>query len=189
MNTGKLCIFTNTGKMHQVKILDVPYGKFRDKGQPIDNVSNYDSTKEEIVYICDAEQMRYAKLLFVTGQGMLKKVEGLEFQVAKRTIAATKLQDEDTLVSVQVISENQNVVLQTKDGYFLRFPSRFAAFRRFSRISFSPTRALVSTPSSKRCACSTSSFLRSFIPRTPIAPFFFSGTSSAGNLKKYPSLV
>ena len=123
MNTGKLCIFTNTGKMHQVKILDVPYGKFRDKGQPIDNVSNYDSTKEEIVYICDAEQMRYAKLLFVTGQGMLKKVEGSEFQVAKRTIAATKLQDEDTLVSVQVISENQNIVLQTKDGYFLRFPA------------------------------------------------------------------
>ncbi len=27
--------------MHQVKVLDVPYGKFRDKGVPIDNVSNY----------------------------------------------------------------------------------------------------------------------------------------------------
>ena len=47
MNTGKLCIFTNTGKMHQVKVLDLPYGKFRDKGLPIDNVSNYDSTQEK----------------------------------------------------------------------------------------------------------------------------------------------
>ena len=77
MNTGKLCIFTNTGKMHQVKVLDLPYGKFRDKGLPIDNVSNYDSTQENIVYICDAEQMRYARLLFATKQGMIKKVEGM----------------------------------------------------------------------------------------------------------------
>ena len=126
MNTGKICIFTNTGKMHQIKILDLPYGKFRDKGQPVDNVSNFDSTQEEIVYICDAEQMRYAKLLFATRQGMVKKVDGAEFQVAKRTIAATKLQEGDAVVSVQVISENQNVVLQTKDGYFLKFPAEEA---------------------------------------------------------------
>ena len=74
MNTAKICIFTKDGKMHQVKVMDIPYGKFRDKGQPIDNISNYDSTQEEIVYICDSEQMRYAKLLFATKQGMIKKV-------------------------------------------------------------------------------------------------------------------
>ncbi len=121
MNTGKLCIFTNTGKMHQIKVLDLPYGKFRDKGLPVDNVSNFDSTQEEIVYICDAEQMRYSKLFFATKQGMVKQVEGSEFQVAKRTIAATKLQPDDSVVNVQVISENQCVVLRTKDGYFLKF--------------------------------------------------------------------
>lgn len=123
MNTGKICLFTDSGKMHQVKVLDLPYGKFRDKSLPIDNVSNYDSTKEEIVYICDSEQMRFAKLLFVTSQGMVKKVEGSEFQVSKRTIAATKLQAEDRLVSVQVITDNQQIVLQSKDGFFLRFPA------------------------------------------------------------------
>ena len=116
-------LFTDSGKMHQVKVLDLPYGKFRDKSLPIDNVSNYDSTKEEIVYICDSEQMRFAKLLFVTSQGMVKKVEGSEFQVSKRTIAATKLQAEDRLVSVQVITDNQQIVLQSKDGFFLRFPA------------------------------------------------------------------
>ena len=121
MNTGKICVFTNTGKMHQIKVMDLPFGKFRDKGLPIDNVSNYDSTQELIVFICDAEQMRYARLMFATKMGMIKKVDGNEFQVAKRTISATKLQEQDEVVSVQVISENQNVVLQTKDGYFLRF--------------------------------------------------------------------
>ena len=121
MNTGKLCIFTDTGKMHQVKVLDLPYGKFREKGTPIDNVSNYTSSEEEIVMICDAEQMRFAKLLFATAQGMIKRVDGKEFQVAKRTIVATKLQEDDRLVSVKVVNETQNLVLQTRNGYFLRF--------------------------------------------------------------------
>ena len=120
-NTGRICLFTNTGKMHQIKVLDLPFGKFRDKGVPVDNVSNFDSTGEDAVYLCDAEQMRYAKLLFATRQGMIKKVEGTEFQVAKRTIAATKLQAGDEVVTVQVITDNQNVVLQTREGYFLRF--------------------------------------------------------------------
>lgn len=123
MNTGKLCIFTDTGKMHQVKVLDLPYGKFREKGTPIDNVSNYTSSEEEIVIICDAEQMRFAKLLFATAQGMIKRVDGKEFQVAKRTIVATKLQEDDRLVSVKVVNETQNLVLQTRNGYFLRFPA------------------------------------------------------------------
>ena len=121
MNTGKLCIFTDTGRMHQVKVLDVPYGRFRDKGTPIDNVSNYSTSEEQIVMVCDAEQMRFANLLFATAQGMIKKVEGTEFQVSKRTIAATKLQEEDSLIAVKVVNDSQNIVLQTKNGYFLRF--------------------------------------------------------------------
>ena len=32
LNTGKICLFTDGGKMHQVKVPDLPYGKFRDKG-------------------------------------------------------------------------------------------------------------------------------------------------------------
>ena len=106
MNTGKICIFTNSGKMHQVKVIDLPYGKFRDKGVPIDNVSNYSSSDEQIVSVYDSEQMRFAMLLFSTAQGMVKKVSGSEFQVAKRTILATKLQEEDSLVDVRVVNEN-----------------------------------------------------------------------------------
>ncbi len=123
MNTGKLCLFTDTGRMHQVKVMDLPYGRFRDKGTPIDNVSNYSSSEEQIIMVFDSEQMRFARLLFATAQGMVKKVDGSEFQVSKRTIAATKLQEGDHLVSVKVINENQNVVLQTRNGYFLRFPA------------------------------------------------------------------
>ncbi|MCC2253223.1 DNA topoisomerase 4 subunit A [Ruminococcus sp. CLA-AA-H200] len=121
MNTGKLCLFTDTGRMHQVRVQDLPYGRFRDKGTPIDNVSNYTSSDEQIIMVCDSEQMRFAMLLFATAQGMVKKVEGSEFQVSKRTIAATKLQEGDSLIAVRVITDNLNVVLQTRNGYFLKF--------------------------------------------------------------------
>ncbi|MEG1291835.1 MAG: DNA gyrase subunit A, partial [Lachnospiraceae bacterium] len=36
MNTDKLCIFTDQGQLHLVKLLDIPYGRFRDKGIPLD---------------------------------------------------------------------------------------------------------------------------------------------------------
>ena len=121
LNTGKICLFTNTGKMHQVKVQDTPYGKFRDKGTPIDNLSNYNSTEEQIVFLCDEGSLSSAKLLFATKQGMLKQVDGSEFQVSKRTIAATKLQEEDEVISVRQVREEQSVVLQTMNGYFLRF--------------------------------------------------------------------
>ena len=59
--------------MHQIKVLDLPFGKFRDKGIPVDNVSNFDSTKEEAVYLCEEEQLRCSMLLFATRQGMVQE--------------------------------------------------------------------------------------------------------------------
>lgn len=123
INTGKICLFTNAGKMHQVKVPEIPYGKFRDKGTPIDNLSNYNSSEEQIVFVCDEGSLSMAKLLFATKQGMLKQVDGSEFQVAKRTIAATKLLEEDEVICVQVVTDGQSIVLQTTNGYFLRFAS------------------------------------------------------------------
>lgn len=121
LNTGRICVFTNTGKMHQVKVPDIPFGKFRDKGTPIDNLSNYNGMEEQIVFLCDERELKEGRLLFATKQAMIKKVETSEFHVAKRTIAATKLNPEDEVISVQLIKEGQNVVLQTINGYFLRF--------------------------------------------------------------------
>lgn len=134
LNTGKICIFTNTGKMHQAKVPDIPYGNFRNKGTPIDNVSNYSSAEEQIVFVCDENQFRVGRLMFATKQGMIKKVDANEFMAAKRTITATKLQDGDEVVSVQVINDNQQVVLQTVNDYFLRFPASEVSEKKKSAI-------------------------------------------------------
>ena len=42
MNTDKICVFTDTGVMHQIKVQDIPSGRLRDKGTPLDNIGNYD---------------------------------------------------------------------------------------------------------------------------------------------------
>ena len=101
MNTDKICIFTDSGRMHSIKVLDLPYGKLRDKGTPVDNVSNYDSAAEQIVYVGCLAGIRQSKMCFVTASGMVKLVDGSEFEVSKRTIAATKLAQEDKVIMVQ----------------------------------------------------------------------------------------
>ncbi|MDY2937147.1 MAG: DNA topoisomerase (ATP-hydrolyzing) [Fusicatenibacter sp.] len=121
-NTDRICVFTDFGQMHTVKVQDIPYGKFRDKGTPIDNLGNYSSQKEQMVYVDALSNIKNQKLLFATSAGMVKVVDGSEFDVVKRTIAATKLSgEEDRLVFAGILGESSYVVLQTKGGYFLRF--------------------------------------------------------------------
>ena len=81
---------------------------------------------------------------------MMKLVDGSEFDVSKKTVAATKLLEGDAIVSIEItdarsaapagfkepdaqegdaneqqdgaILSSQNVVLQSENGYFLKFP-------------------------------------------------------------------
>ena len=83
-NTDKICIFTDKGQMHLLKVLDLPYGKFRDKGTPIDNLCNYDSREENVVYLAGLEHVSSHRMLFGTKYAMIKVVDGMEFVVAKK---------------------------------------------------------------------------------------------------------
>ena len=123
MNTDRLCIFTDKGQMHMVKVLDLPYGKFRDKGTPIDNVSNYSSSEENMVYIESIGNLLGRKLLFASSDGMLKQVDGGEFDVSKRTTAATKLNEGATVLMIQPVTgaEGETIVMGTEKGMYLRF--------------------------------------------------------------------
>ena len=120
-NIGKVCLFTNTGQLHTMKVTDIPFGKFRDKGIPVDNISNFDGEKEIVVAAESQTSLNLYRMIFVTRQAMMKVVDGGEFDVAKRTVAATKLAENDEVVSVAVMKEQKQVVLQSADGYFLKF--------------------------------------------------------------------
>ncbi|MCI9681362.1 MAG: DNA topoisomerase 4 subunit A [Lachnospiraceae bacterium] len=121
INTGRICVFTDTGRMHTIKVLDLPFGRFRDKGVPIDNFSNYNSTEEQLVGIGSMEELKERKLIFATKGSMLKVVDGSEFETGKRTVAATKLGEEDRVLLAEPIEGSEQLVLQSQEGYFLRF--------------------------------------------------------------------
>ncbi len=121
LNTDKICIFTNTGNLHQIKVLDIPGGKLRDKGTPIDNLSKYDGTKEEIIYLSHAGGLKGNMFLFATRQALIKMVPGEEFETNNRTVAATRLVDDDMVIYALPYGGQTDVVLQTSSGVFLRF--------------------------------------------------------------------
>ena len=121
MNTDKICMFTDQGNLYQLKVMEVPAGKLRDKGTPIENLSRFDGTKEEIVYLTSAQAMKGQILVFATKMAMVKQVPAQEFETNNRLVAATKLQEEDKLLSVTPVQGETEVVLQTTGGVFLRF--------------------------------------------------------------------
>ena len=84
-------------------------------------MSNFSQKTEEIVYITSQKELNLCQVIFATAQSMLKVVDGGEFDVTKRTVAATKLAEGDSVVSVTALTDQRNIVLQTKAGFFLRF--------------------------------------------------------------------
>ena len=123
LNTDKICLFTASGTLHQIKALDIPSGKLRDKGVPIENLSKYDGREDRICLLTCAQELKGRKLVFSTKLAMVKQVPGEEFETNNRMVAATKLQEGDEVLSVALVEEQTaTVVLQTTGGYFLRFP-------------------------------------------------------------------
>jgi len=120
MSDDRLCLFTDIGQMHLVKTEDVPFGKFRDKGTPVDNICNYSSEKENIVTILPLSGIRDRQIVFVSKTSMIKSVNGSEFDVSKRTTAATKLADGDRLLCVGDADVDATLVMQSDKNYFLR---------------------------------------------------------------------
>jgi len=121
MTDDRICLFTDSGFLYQIKISEVPAGKAKDKGIPIENISKFDGTKERIVLCCSAAWMIGKKLLFATEQAMVKVVGTDEFFTANRAVVATKLAEDDKVASIREIQGDCEVVLQSKEGMFLKF--------------------------------------------------------------------
>ncbi len=119
-NIDRVCIFTNTGQLHLVKAMDLPAGKFRDKGKMIDTLCNYDSSKENFVFIAPLEKVASSKLVFGTKQGQIKLVDGGEFVVSRKTSLATKLSDGDEVLMVKTLEGAETMVMHSRKDMFLR---------------------------------------------------------------------
>ena len=138
-NTDKLCIFTDKGNMHQVKMEKVPRCKMKDKGTLIHSLCKMENDEEGLLYV-SFEELFESILLFVTKNGDIKLVSGAEFETGRQMIAATKLDADDEVVGVimlsasDVLTGTKKVILLTKDGLSLGFPlSEVSELKKTSR--------------------------------------------------------
>lgn len=122
LSIDTLCIFTDKGNMHRINVASIPQTKLKDKGVPIDNLGNYKTSSEEIVYMCLSKEIEEAAafasdtLVFVTGKAMMKRVDASEFIASKRTIAATKLGDNDKVIKILDLYKYQTPFRTVPDG-------------------------------------------------------------------------
>lgn len=118
-NTDKAVFFTDAGYAYQVKAMDIPLAKLRDKGVHIETLLSYKTENESILYTSSMENLKQSDLVFITRSGLGKIVKGTEFDTNVRAVAGTKLTDGDQVAEIW-LNEGRQFVLQTEKGYFLR---------------------------------------------------------------------
>ncbi|RHP31754.1 DNA gyrase/topoisomerase IV subunit A [Lachnotalea sp. AF33-28] len=118
-NTDKAVFFTDAGYAYQVKAMDIPLAKLRDKGVHIETLLSYKTEEESILYTSSMENLKQSDLVFITRSGLGKIVKGTEFDTNVRAVAGTKLTDGDQVAEIW-LNEGRQFVLQTEKGYFLR---------------------------------------------------------------------
>ncbi len=125
-NTDRLCVFSSAGNMYQIKAMNIPKGRSRDKGVLIQSLCKI-GHEDALLYV-DAETLFNSQLLFTTAYGFVKLVSGIEFDTNRLAIASTKLDENDHLAGVTLltvedaIAQDRKVIMITKDGLSLGFP-------------------------------------------------------------------
>ncbi len=116
-----LCI-TNKGLAYWIKVHEIPESTRQAKGQSIKVLLSLGS-EEEITAIVSLRNFTDEKYVFMaTRKGVVKKVAISDFANAKaRGIVAIKLDQGDGLVTAQLTSGKNEIVLVTRKGNALRF--------------------------------------------------------------------
>ncbi len=125
-NTDKLCVFTEEGSMHQVKAMNIPKGRSRDKGVLIQTLCKLEN--ETVIFYIAMENLMETQLFFATRKGYVKLVSGVLFETNRSVIASTKLEAGDSVAGItpltveDAIAGDRKVILITKNGLSLGFP-------------------------------------------------------------------
>ena len=97
---------------------------------PIDNVSNFRISEEEILWVGAQSEIQNQEFFFATASGLVKRVPGSEFVSNVRTIQSTKLLEGDSLIFAAPCDSMTSAVLMSKKGYFLKFPISEASLQK-----------------------------------------------------------
>lgn len=112
-NFSKVLLFTNIGNMHSLKVADIPFGRYKDKGVPIDNISNFVIVSEKIVGISSLDISK--KFLFATRNCIVKRVKASDFDISRKSTMCISLADADELVFAGESKDSDMVAYHTEN--------------------------------------------------------------------------
>ncbi|AGC50206.1 DNA gyrase subunit A [Lawsonia intracellularis] len=117
-----LLLFTNKGRMHQLKVHQVPEGSRTAKGTHIANIVPLEK-EEWVTTILTVREFSDNKFfLFATRKGMVKRSSASYYARSRRTgLLAVGLREDDELIMVKEVTNNDFIVLATAEGFAIRF--------------------------------------------------------------------
>lgn len=122
-NHAKVFFFTNTGKIHFLKVYEIPEGARDTKGRHLSNLLTFD--KEEnlasVVTLSEADNEKY--LFMSTKLGVVKKTPVMDFKSGRSGMIALKLRDGDEIMAADVTTDNDSIFLATRNGKTIQFSS------------------------------------------------------------------
>ena len=122
-----LLFFTNVGKVYCIKAYEVPEAAKATKGRAIVNLlqldTNPDATvKERVTAVIPVENFENGHLMMATTDGLVKKTNISEFKKIRRVgKTAITLRDGDQLISVQLTSGRDEILMASSTGKCIRF--------------------------------------------------------------------
>lgn len=128
-STDRLVIFTSDGVAVQLKAEDIPRGKAKDKGKPIQALTTMNKT-ETPLFVLPLSMLEQQNILLVTKNGFAKRVEGIEFKTNRSQIVAHKLDAGDRILFAGVIQPKEQVLVSSQTERVLRFRSEDIPFAK-----------------------------------------------------------
>lgn len=117
-----LMLFSNKGKMYRLLVDNIPAGTNASPGVPIGSLIQMEPGEKISVVYSFYRDTDAKYVLFTTAKGYVKKTLLEEYiKTQKKTgVAAIKLEEDDKLVSVNLIKE-EPIILVTKHGQVIHF--------------------------------------------------------------------
>ena len=121
-----ILFFTSRGIVHKMKVYQLPLGTPQSKGKAIINLLPLEKDENVNVYMRmpeDPEVINKLDIMFATSHGSVRRNKLSDFgNIRSNGLIAMKLADDESLVSVKICAEDEDVMLATKNGKAIRFP-------------------------------------------------------------------
>lgn len=125
-NLDTLMIFTNQGRVFNIKVYEIPETSKQSRGKLMSNIIRTREDEKIRAVIKTRDFSKENEVIFVTKEGLIKKTNLNEFKnINNSGLKAIKLKEDDDIIYVGLIEkiDQEQVFIATKQGYSIRFNS------------------------------------------------------------------